>query len=118
MALTRLSSVYLMIAAPDRCVSSGGCNRLIQVAGQLDELDAAVGDGDCGSTMKGCAKTMLALLQQHQVPADPSAMCAFLVRSIAGSRVMWFLHAACRHERLGKLWAVHQELSIVFYLLP
>eukprot|EP00045_Choanoeca_perplexa_P011079 m.115874 g.115874 ORF g.115874 m.115874 type:complete len:635 (+) comp15505_c0_seq2:163-2067(+) len=59
-----------------------GCERLVAISERLDQLDALVGDGDCGTTMKGCATRMLELLQDGQVPADLSVMCQTLGREV------------------------------------
>lgn len=58
-------------------------NKIIEMEGQLTEWDQKVGDGDCGTTLKKGAETVLADLDSY--PDQPDRLCRALARSIARS---------------------------------
>ena len=58
-----------------RAVLSSACRALVAAAAELDALDRSAGDGDCGSTLRGCAAAILADLDSadHCPPLSPTA---------------------------------------------
>ncbi|KAL6759544.1 dihydroxyacetone kinase family protein [Haematococcus lacustris] len=57
---------------------------LVQAAGQLDQLDALAGDGDCGQTLRQAAQAVLADLQQapHPTLSQPAVCMAAVAASV------------------------------------
>jgi len=52
------------------------CDKLVAVEEELDDIDAKVGDGDCGSTMAEGAKLILALLGKVSTKSPKTTMTA------------------------------------------
>ena len=92
-------------AAPkemDRCIASA-CEALLSAQEELDALDAAVGDGDCGSTLAKGASAVLDLMKQTLFLESTSAAKKVLLLSrtigesmggTSGALIKLFLAAA------------------------
>lgn len=65
------------------CIEAA-CTSLIHASSRLDELDAAVGDGDCGSTAAKGATAVLHALQTNRIPLLDAAAMALKIASILG----------------------------------
>lgn len=85
------------------------CNKLIASKKLLDDLDAKVGDADCGSTMAAAGSGVLAMKEKLPL-ADPTALCqclgAVLSKTMGGSSgvlmaILW-TGMATSFEKSGK----------------
>lgn len=71
------------------CVLEQVCNTLLNLEGQLNELDRASGDGDCGTTHSRAARAIQAWLKEGPLPASPaqllSKLSLLLLEKMGGS---------------------------------
>ncbi|XP_077597852.1 triokinase/FMN cyclase [Stigmatopora nigra] len=91
-----------------RMVLERVCSTLMDYKEELNALDRACGDGDCGSTHAQAAKAIQVWLQSHQVPSCPgqllSALAGLVQEKMGGSSgalYSLFLTAASRHLTEG-----------------
>ncbi|TNN27626.1 Triokinase/FMN cyclase [Liparis tanakae] len=54
------------------------CSTLLEKREELDALDRAAGDGDCGNTHAAAAKAIQEWLRDHAVPGDPGQLLSVL----------------------------------------
>jgi len=89
------------------------CKQLIAAKTLLDDLDAKVGDADCGSTMAAAATKVLEMKDKLPM-ADPQAFCqclgAILSRVMGGSSgvllaIMWSGMATSFKKQGAKTWS-------------
>ncbi|XP_063043440.1 triokinase/FMN cyclase isoform X2 [Engraulis encrasicolus] len=59
-------------------VLEGVCESLLQRQEELNMLDRAAGDGDCGNTHASAAKAIQEWLQSHEVPGCPGQLLTIL----------------------------------------
>jgi dihydroxyacetone kinase-like protein len=85
-----------------------GCaDRMIASAPELNELDAALGDGDLGATLKNCAELIKVCLENPaEQPADLFKSCAMACTRASGSSfgtLMAVAFMTLAKETAGKL---------------
>ncbi|XP_077444163.1 triokinase/FMN cyclase isoform X2 [Stigmatopora argus] len=84
------------------------CSTLMDCKEELNALDRASGDGDCGSTHAQAAKAIQVWLQSHLVPGCPGQLLSTLATLVqekmggsSGALYSLFLTAASRHLTEG-----------------
>ncbi|XP_056881859.1 triokinase/FMN cyclase isoform X2 [Takifugu flavidus] len=80
------------------------CSTLLEKQEELNSLDRAAGDGDCGNTHSQAAKAIREWLQDHTVPACPGNLLSVLAGLVqekmggsSGALYSLFLTAAAGH---------------------
>ncbi|KAM9827397.1 triokinase/FMN cyclase [Neosynchiropus ocellatus] len=80
------------------------CAILLEKQDELNSLDRACGDGDCGNTHAQAAKAIQSWLQNHVVPGCPGQLLSILARLVqekmggsSGALYSLFLTAAAGH---------------------
>uniref|UniRef100_A0A667YR64 Triokinase/FMN cyclase n=1 Tax=Myripristis murdjan TaxID=586833 RepID=A0A667YR64_9TELE len=85
------------------------CSTLLQQQEELNSLDRAAGDGDCGNTHAQAAKAIQEWLQSHVVPGCPGQLLSVLAGLVqekmggsSGALYSLFLTAAAGHVTEGQ----------------
>ncbi|CAF94050.1 unnamed protein product, partial [Tetraodon nigroviridis] len=85
------------------------CSTLLEKQEELNSLDRAAGDGDCGYTHSQAAKAIQEWLQDHTVPACPGKLLSILAGLVqekmggsSGALYSLFLTAAAGHLTAGQ----------------
>uniref|UniRef100_A0A8C3AF65 Triokinase/FMN cyclase n=1 Tax=Cyclopterus lumpus TaxID=8103 RepID=A0A8C3AF65_CYCLU len=85
------------------------CSTLLEKQEELNALDRAAGDGDCGNTHAEAAKAIQEWLQDHVVPGDPGQLLSVLAGLVqekmggsSGALYSLFLTAAAGHVTEGQ----------------
>ncbi|XP_056156247.1 triokinase/FMN cyclase [Lampris incognitus] len=85
------------------------CSTLLQRQEELNSLDRASGDGDCGNTHAQAAKAIQEWLQSHAVPGCPGRLLSVLAGLVqekmggsSGALYSLFLTAAAGHVTEGR----------------
>ncbi|XP_032355325.1 triokinase/FMN cyclase isoform X2 [Etheostoma spectabile] len=90
------------------------CSTLLEKQEELNSLDRAAGDGDCGNTHAQAAKAIREWLQDHVVPGCPGQLLSVLAGLVqekmggsSGALYSLFLTAAAAHltENNAAAWA-------------
>ncbi|KAM3857523.1 triokinase/FMN cyclase [Diretmus argenteus] len=92
------------------------CSTLLQRQDELNSLDRAAGDGDCGNTHAQAAKAVQGWLRSHVVPGCPGQLLSVLAGLVqekmggsSGALYSLFLTAAAGHvtegQSSGAAWA-------------
>ncbi|KAM8882582.1 triokinase/FMN cyclase isoform 4-T4 [Synchiropus picturatus] len=92
------------LSAVMRSVLEKVCAILLEKQEELNSLDRACGDGDCGNTHAQAAKAIQSWLQNHEVPGCPGHLLSVLARLVqekmggsSGALYSLFLTAAAGH---------------------
>ncbi|KAM6959779.1 triokinase/FMN cyclase [Tautogolabrus adspersus] len=85
------------------------CSTLLEKQEELNSLDRAAGDGDCGNTHAQAAKAIQEWLQDHVVPGCPGQLLSVLAGLVqekmggsSGALYSLFLTAAAGHVNAGR----------------
>ncbi|XP_029023470.2 triokinase/FMN cyclase isoform X2 [Betta splendens] len=97
------------LSAVLRQVLEAVCSTLLEKQEELNSLDRAAGDGDCGNTHAQAAKVIREWLQSHVVPGCPGQLLSVLAGLVqekmggsSGALYSLFLTAAAGHVSEGR----------------
>ncbi|XP_060626966.2 triokinase/FMN cyclase isoform X1 [Anolis sagrei] len=98
------------------------CDRLLSLQEQLNDLDRAAGDGDCGSTHARAAGAIQEWMEAKPLPAQPSKLLSSLAKLLlekmggsSGALYGLFLTAAAQPLRLSDdlpYWSLAMDAGI------